>query len=165
MTQRGTTGLVVTTPTEREIRIARNFDAPRTLVFDAWTKCEHLKRWFGRRGDEVTVCEIDLRPGGAWRLVSRLREGGEMGQQGEYQEIERPSRLVQTELFEGPDFEPMGSGTLNTLLFEESSGTTTMTVTVLYDSKEARDGALKTPMEEGMRETFDKLAELVATLR
>lgn len=165
MPQGSGTGLVVTTPSDREIVMTRVFDAPRQLVFDAWTKPEHLVQWFGRRGDEMTVCEVDLRVGGAYRFVWRLREGGEMGMGGVYREVVPPERLVSTEVFEGEYFEQMGGGsTINTLTFEERDGKTTMTITSLYGSREARDAAIQTGMEEGAAEGFDRLAELLQTL-
>lgn len=161
MTAGSSTGLIVTTPREREIHIERVFNAPRELVFDAWTNCEHLKRWYGPRDWTLVHCEIDLRPGGRWRFVQRGPEGMEMGQNGEYQEVVRPECFVTTEVFEGPEFEQMGAGTVNTLAFEEQDGRTTLKGVIAYASQEARDAALQTPMEEGMGESFDRLAELV----
>lgn len=96
----GTGALTVTTPTAREIVLTRAFDAPRHLVFDAWTKPELLTRWFGARGWNLVVCEVDLRIGGAWRFVSRGPEGERMAQGGTYRVILRPDRLVYTELFD-----------------------------------------------------------------
>jgi uncharacterized protein YndB with AHSA1/START domain len=153
--------LIVTTPSDLEILMTRAFDAPRQLVFDAWTKPEHLKRWLGRDGDTMIVCEVDLRVGGAYRYVWHLHEGSEMGMYGEYREIASPDRLVATEMFDEPYFEAMGSGTLNTLTFAERDSKTTMTVTILYKSREARDAVLRSPMEEGAGESFDRLAELL----
>lgn len=163
MTAMSGPGLVVTTPSDREIVMTREFDAPRRLVFDAWTKAEHIKNWFGRRGDIMTVCEVDLRVGGAWRYVWRLREGGEMGMHGEYREIAPPERLVSTEEFEGADAETMAPA-VNTLTLEERHGTTTMRTGSLYGSREARDAVIATGMETGAAESFDRLAELLATL-
>jgi uncharacterized protein YndB with AHSA1/START domain len=157
-----TAGLVVSTPSDLEIVMVRSFNAPRALVFDAFTRPDLIRRWLGRRGDEMTVCEVDLRVGGRWRYVWRLREGNEMGMQGEFREIVVPERIVQTEVFEGPDFTTMGEGTLNTLVLEERGGITTVTITALYQSREARDGALATGMEEGAGESYDRLAELLA---
>jgi uncharacterized protein YndB with AHSA1/START domain len=156
--------LIVTTPSDLEIRMTRTFDAPRQLVFDAWTRPEHMRRWLGRRGDTMPVCEIDLRVGGGYRVVWRLREGGEMGMHGVYKEIVPPERLVSTEVFEGPEFEAMGGESLNTLVLEEHDGRTLMTITSLYQSREARDGVLRTGMEKGAGESFDRLEELLRTL-
>jgi uncharacterized protein YndB with AHSA1/START domain len=147
--------------------MTRVFDAPREAVFDAWTKPEHLTRWFGSRTNKMIVCEVDLRVGGAWRFVWRLTEDQEMGIHGEYREIVRPERLVNTEIFEGEYAESMGGeeGGLNTLTLEERDGKTTMTLTSLYASKEVRDGVLATGMEEGAAESFDLLAELLSANR
>ena len=152
-------------PSEREIVMTRDFAAPRSLVFDAFTQPEHIRRWLGREGDTMSVCEVDLRVGGAWRYLWQLREGGEMGMYGSFLEIDAPRRLVQTEHFEGEFFEVMGGGTVNTLVLEEHDGVTTMTITVVYKSREARDGVLRTPMEAGAGESFDRLEELLGTLR
>jgi uncharacterized protein YndB with AHSA1/START domain len=164
MAQQSSNTMQVATPSEREISMTRVFNAPRHLVFDAWTNPEHLPRWFGRRGDEMIVCDIDLRVGGMWRVVWRLREGGEMGMHGQYREIDRPARLVSTETFEGEYMEVMGTETINTLVLEERDGKTTMTSTSLYKSQEDRDRALGTGMETGVAETFDRLEELLQTL-
>lgn len=144
-----------TTPSDREIVVTRVFDAPCRLVFDAWTKPEHLPHWMlGPEGWTMPVCEIDLRPGGAWHFVWRRSDGTEMGMRGVYREITPPERLVSTESWGGdwPD-------TLNTLILSEENGKTTMTLTVLYPSKEARDAALQTGMKAGMAASFDRLAE------
>jgi len=164
MVETSSKGLTVTLPSDLEIVMTRVFDAPRHLVFDAWTKPEHLKRWFGPRGWTMPVCEIDLRPGGPWRFFMRKDDGSEMGMYGEYREVVPPERLVSTEFFEGAEFEEMGGGTINTLTFEERGGQTTMTTTVLYKSREARDAVLQTGMEDGVAESFDRLAELLQTL-
>ena len=152
-----------TLPSDREIVMTRVFDAPRHLVFDAWTKPEHLVRWFGRRGDTMTVCEVDLRVGGTWRFVWRLRAGTELGMKGVYREIVPPERLVYTETFEGPYFEEMGAG-INTLTFEEHDGKTTLTATALYKSREIRDAVIQSGMEAGAAESLDRLAELLQTM-
>ena len=165
MTRPTSSALSVTTPSDREIVMTRVFDAPRQLVFDAWTKPEHLVRWFGRRGDTLPICEVDLRVGGGYRYVWSLREGGEMGMHGEYREIVPPARLVATEVFEGDEFEAMGGETLNTMTFEERDGRTTMTITSLYRSREDRDGVLQTGMEGGAGESFDRLDAYLQELK
>ncbi len=153
--------LQVATPTEREIVVTRVFDAPRRLVFDAWTNPRHLPRWMlGPEGWTMPVCEIDLRPGGAWHFVWRHSDGTEMAMRGVYREITPPERLVSTESWGGDWPE-----TLNTLVLSEEDGKTTSTVTILYPSKEARDAALKTGMKEGMSLSFDRLNEYLASLR
>jgi uncharacterized protein YndB with AHSA1/START domain len=154
--------LQVTTPSDREIAITRVFNAPRNLVFDAWTKPELVKRWLGARpGWSMPVCEIDLKVGGSYRFLWRNETGAEMGMRGEYREIVRPARLVSTEVFDEAWYP---GGAVETMDLVEKDGKTTLTTTVLYDSKEARDGVLKTPMAEGMADSYNKLAELLAEM-
>ncbi|MGH7518876.1 MAG: SRPBCC family protein [Gemmatimonadales bacterium] len=149
-----------TTPSDREVAMTRVVDAPRRLVFDAWTKPEHLPHWMlGPEGWTMPVCEIDLRPGGAWHFVWRRADGTEMEMRGVYREIRPPERLVATESWGGDWPE-----TLNTLILTEEDGKTTITQTVLYPSKEARDAALKTGMKDGVSESFDRLAEYLRTM-
>jgi uncharacterized protein YndB with AHSA1/START domain len=150
--------LQVSTPTEREIVLTRVFDAPRSLVFDAFTKPELLKRWFGPRGWSLVVCEVDLKVGGAWRFVLRGPDGREMGMRGVYRELAPPDRSVHTESFD--DFP--GESIVTTVLIEER-GRTTMTATVFYPSREIRDAVIKSGMEHGAAETYDRLAELLAS--
>ena len=151
----GTTSF--TTPSDREISGTRVVDAPRALVWEAFTNPEHVRRWMlGPEGWTMPVCEIDLRPGGAWHFVWRQEEGTEMGMTGVYREVTPPARLVQTESW-GPDWPE----TINTLTLAEEYGRTTIVQTVLYPSKEARDAALKTGMKEGWSASLDRLAELV----
>ena len=123
--------LKVTASSDLEIVMTREFNAPRALVFDAFTKPEHLTRWFGLRDEKMFVCDVDLRVGGKWRYVLSMGEQ-EMGMYGEFLEIDPPRRLVQTENFEGEFFEMMGSGTVNTMALEERDGVTTMRITILY---------------------------------
>jgi uncharacterized protein YndB with AHSA1/START domain len=154
--------LKVTTPSDREIAMTRVFDAPRHLVFEAYTKPELLKRWLGVRGGwSLAVCEIDLRVGGAYRYVWRGPNGVEMGMGGVYREVAPPERIVATEKFDQSWYPGEAVGTV---VMVEQGGRTTLTLTVRYQSKEARDAVLKSPMEEGMVEGFDKLAEVLATL-
>jgi len=149
--------LKVTLPTEREIVMTRVFDAPRRLVFDALTMPELFKRWFGPRGWSLVVCEIDLKVGGAWRSVLRGPGGKEMGMRGVYQEIVPPERLVSSESFDDYPGE-----SLNTLVLSEEDGKTTFTITVQYASREIRDAVIKSGMEPGAAECYDKLAERLA---
>jgi uncharacterized protein YndB with AHSA1/START domain len=139
--------------------MTRLFSAPRQLVFDAFTKPEHIVHWLGRAGDTMSVCEVDLRAGGAWRYVWQLREGGEMGMYGVFSEVAWPQRLVTTENFDEPFFAAMGSGTLNTSTFEESDAGTAVTVTVRYKTRESRDAVLQSGMQGGVNESFDRLDE------
>lgn len=154
--------LQVTTPSDREVRITRSFDAPRRLVWEAWTKPELLKKWLhGWDGWRLDVCENVLRPGGAIHWVWRGPGGEEMGLRGEYREIVPPERLVHTEIF---DEDWTGGETLVTLLLTEHGGRTTTTMTVLYSSREARDAALKTDMAQGMEVGYERLEKLLATM-
>jgi uncharacterized protein YndB with AHSA1/START domain len=153
--------LEVTTPSEREIAMTRVFDAPRRLVFDAWTKPALLKRWLGVRGGwSFVVCEVNLKVGGTYRFVWRGPNGNEMGMGGVYREIVPPERLVATEKFDDPWYE---GEALDTTVLVEQGGKTTVTTTVLYASREVRDAVLKSPMERGVAESYDKLAELLAS--
>jgi uncharacterized protein YndB with AHSA1/START domain len=155
--------LKVTTPSEREIAMTRVFDAPRALVFDAYTKPELVRRWLlGPDGWSMPVCEIDLRVGGAYRYVWRRdKDGTEMGMGGVYREIAAPQRLVCTERFDESWYP---GEALDTISLVERGGKTTLTQTMRYESREARDAVLKSPMESGVRAGFDRLAELLATL-
>jgi uncharacterized protein YndB with AHSA1/START domain len=142
-----------TTPSDREIVTTRVFDAPRALVYDAWTSPEHLPQWMlGPPGWTMPTCEIDLRAGGSWHFVWRGPDGTEMEMRGVYQEVEPPARLVSTESWGGDWPE-----TVNTLVLTEDDGLTTVTQTVLYASKEARDAALESGMKDGMSASFDRL--------
>ena len=154
--------LKVTTPSDSEIRMTRVFDAPRHLVFEAMTKPEHVKRWWGRLGEgySVPVCEIDLRPGGAWRFVNRHPKG-EVAFYGEDREITPPTRLVFTEIFEQfPD-----SVSMVTAELADEDGKTQMTVTVRYPSAEVRDMVLASGMTRGAAISYDRLEDLVAELQ
>ncbi|MGH7426812.1 MAG: SRPBCC family protein [Candidatus Methylomirabilaceae bacterium] len=158
------TGTVrITARTDREIEISRMFDAPRQLVFDAHTKPELVKRWLGvHRGWSLAVCEIDLRVGGAYRYVWRGPDGADMGMRGVFLEIVAPERLVSTEVFDQSWYP---GEAVDTLTLVEQGGRTTLTLTVRYESREARDAVLKSPMEEGMAAGYDKLAELLASTK
>jgi uncharacterized protein YndB with AHSA1/START domain len=150
--------LKVTTPSDREITMVRVFDAPRALVFDAFTKCELLRRWFGPRGFTLTVCEGDFAVGGGWRFVVRGPDGNDMGMRGKIREMTRPERLVHVETFDDYPGEA-----LVTTTFVESRGKTTVTINLLYDSKEIRDAVVQSGMEHGAAESYDRLAELLET--
>ena len=151
-----------TTPSDREIVLTRLFDAPRRLVFDAMTKPEHVRRWWGILDDRhsVVVCEIDLRPGGSWRFVGRGPQG-DVAFYGVYREIAAPERLVFTEIFEQfPDIESVVSS-----VFTEEGGKTRLTATCLYPSMEVRDMVLKTGMTRGAGISYDRLEDLVRELQ
>jgi uncharacterized protein YndB with AHSA1/START domain len=150
--------LQVTTPSDREILMTRVFEAPRHLVFEAMTRADLLKRWFGPHGWSLVVCEVDLRVGGKWRYVLRGPEGREMGMSGVYQEITPPERFVSTEAFDDYPGE-----SLNTLSFTEEGGKTIFTCRVLAPSKEIRDAVIASGMEHGAAETYDRLADYLAS--
>jgi len=148
---------VFTMPSDREVVATRSFDAPRDLVWDAFTIPEHVKKWMiGPDGWTMPVCEMDLRPGGQWRYTWRNGQGHEFSMYGEFLEITRPERLVNTETF---DPHP---ASLNTTVFEEKSGRTLITATVVYASKEVRDTALATGMTDGWGQSYDRLEDLLA---
>ena len=154
--------LKITTPSDREIAMTRVFDAPRRLVYDAYTKPELLKRWLGvHNGWVLAVCEIDLKVGGTYRYVWRGPDGMEMGMRGVYRELVPSERVVATEKFDQPWYEGEAVGTVT---FDEQDGKTTLTMTVRYASKDVRDAVLASPMEQGVAEGFNKLAELLPTL-
>jgi uncharacterized protein YndB with AHSA1/START domain len=149
-----------TTPTDREVVITRVVDARRELVWKAWTTPEHIRQWMmGREGWTMPVCEMDLRPGGKWRYVWRMPNGADMTLSGTVREVAPPERLVTTERW-GPEWPE----TINTMILTEARGLTTIALTVLYPSKEARDAALKTGMKDGMELTFARLDTLLGTL-
>ena len=152
----------VTTPSDVEIRMTRLFDAPRQLVFEAMTRPEHVKEWWGRLGDgySVPVCEIDLRPGGKWRFVNRHPKG-EVTFYGEYREIMRPSRVVFTEIFaQYPDTVSVVTSDLT-----DEGGKTRLTVTVRYPSLEVRNAVMASGMSRGAGVSYDRLEDLVAVLQ
>ena len=153
--------LEITTPSDREIVITRSFDAPRGLVWQCYTRPELLKRWYGLPDWAMTICEIDLRVGGKWRFGTKSPDGFEMISKGVYREIVEPDTLVGTEIYEA---DWTGVETITSLRLAESGGVTTVTTTVTYASKQARDGALATPMATGMEIGFKRLDELVAEI-
>jgi uncharacterized protein YndB with AHSA1/START domain len=154
--------LKVTTLTEREIVMTRTFDAPRTLVFDALTKPDLLKNWLGVVGGwSLAVCTIDLRAGGAYRFVWRHADGKQMGMSGVYREVVPPERYAGTESFDDPWYPGQALGT--TVLIEQG-GRTTVSRTIWYESKAIRDGVLRTSMEHGVAASYDKLADLLASM-
>jgi uncharacterized protein YndB with AHSA1/START domain len=155
--------LKVATPTDREIVLTRVFDAPRELVFEAWTSPRLLKRWlYGPEEYPLAVCEIDPRVGGALRFLWRHRDGKDvgMGMSGVYREISPTERLVFTEVW---DKDWTGGEALVTIVFAEHARKTTLTQMVLYSSRAARDAVLKTDMEHGAAQGYDRLAELLAS--
>ena len=153
---------VVTTPSPCEIRMTRLFDAPRALLFEAMSRPEHIRRWWGCLGEgySVPVCEVDLRPGGAWRFVNRHPQG-EAAFHGVYREIAPPERAVFTEIYEAfPEVESVVTSVLT-----EEGGKTRLTVTACYPSAEVRDAVLKSGMEKGAGISYDRLEEVASELR
>jgi len=154
--------LKLTTPTPREIVMTRVFDAPRRLVFAALTRPELIRQWLlGPPGWTMPVCEIDLRVGGAYRYLWRNADGTEMGMRGVFREIVPPERLVATEKFDQSWYP--GEALVTNLLIEQA-GKTTLTLTVRYESQDARDAVLKTPMAQGVAAGYDRLEELLPSL-
>jgi uncharacterized protein YndB with AHSA1/START domain len=154
--------LKVTTPSDREILVTRVLDAPRRLVFECLSRPEFVRQWLlGPPGWTMPVCEIDFRVGGRFRYVWRREDGNEMGMGGEFREIVPPERIVHVEVF---DADWTGGETTVTTLLAEREGRTTMSMTIVYSSTEARDGALRSGMTEGMSVGYDRLDELLAKL-
>ncbi len=154
--------LKLTTPGEREIVMTRVFAAPRQLVFDAHTKPDLVRQWLlGPPGWSMPVCEMDVRVGGKYRWVWRHdRNGTMMGMGGVYREIVAPERLVTTEKFDEAWYP---GESLNTLVLVEQGGRTTLTQTMRYESREARDAVIKSNMETGVAASYDRLADLLAS--
>ena len=153
----------VSTPTDREIEVERDFNAPRELVFDAFTKPELVRRWLlGPDGWTMPVCEIDLRVGGAYRYVWRKESTGkEMGMGGVFREVVRPERLVATEKFDDSWYP---GEAVDTTVFEEKGEVTKVRLTVLYESKAARDTATRSGMEHGMVAGYNRLEQVLASI-
>lgn len=155
-----TTASTMMLPSDREIEMSRVFNAPRALVWTAYTDPRHVPNWWGTGNPETTIVdEMDVRPGGRWRWLVQ-EDGAEYGFRGEYVEVVPPERLVYTF-----DFEPPSAPMTYTLTFEEIDGKTRLTARTLFASKEARDGTLEYGMEAGANMAWDKLEELLATLR
>ena len=148
---------VVTLPSDNEILITRVFDAPAELVFEAWTTPDLVKRWWAGHRGEVTDAQVDLRIGGRWRWVMTANGGFEVAFSGEYREIDRPNRLVRTEVFElVPDAEAVSTTTL-----DETDGVTTLKILIRYPSQEHRDAAIASGMEGGLQAALDQMEELI----
>ena len=150
-------------PTDEQIRITREFDAPKELVYKAWTVPELVKRWWSGQKGEVTLAEIDLRVGGVWRYVMVAGEGFEVAFHGEYREILPNERIVSTEIYEIPD-QGDSPPTLNTATFTEVDGRTTLEILVECPSKELRDTIIDSGMESGMQESMDALEQVAISL-
>jgi uncharacterized protein YndB with AHSA1/START domain len=154
----------VTLPTDQQILITREFDAPKHLVYRAWTTPELVKRWWHANRGEATIADIDLRVGGKWRYVMVTPDGVEVAFHGEYREIVPNERIVSTEVYEGiPDAEEHAA--LNILTLTEQDGRTTLTVLVEHPTKEGRDAHVNSGMEDGMQDAMDLLEQLAISLR
>ena len=154
------TFLKVSVVSDLEIVLTCEFDAPRDLVFEAFSKPEHVTHWWGRKDSTLPVCEMDFRPGGAWHYVERAADGNEYGFRGEYREILRPERIVQTFEFEGMP----GHISVDSLVFEDLGGRTRIVGTSVFDSVEDRDGMIQSGMEEGAGEVYNRLADYLRTM-
>ena len=152
--------LSLTMPSDREIQITRSFNAPASLVFEAWSKPKYLRRWLlGPPGWTMTACDVDLRVGGAYRYAWRKDDGAEMGMGGVYRDVKAPERIVATERFDESWYP---GDALVTNVFAERAGVTTSTLTILYASKEARDIASQSGMSDGMEMGYARLDDLLA---
>ncbi len=152
----------ITLPTDEQILVTREFDAPRHLVFRAWTTPELVKRWWSGQRGRMTLAEIDLRVGGSWRYVMVAEGGFEVAFHGEYREIVPDERIVTTEAFEGM---PGAAPALDTVTFSEADGRTTLALLMELASKEDRDGVIASGMETGMQEQMDLLEHIARSLR
>lgn len=159
-TTRHVGAMTSTVKSDLEIVLRRVIDAPRQRVFEAFTRCEHIRRWWRLRNSTMTSCDMDFRPGGTWRYVTREQDGAEYAFRGEYREIVPPERIVQTFEFEGMP----GAVSIDSMTLLEEDGRTTLISTSTFDSIEARDGMLQAGMETGAAETYDRLEEFVKTM-
>jgi uncharacterized protein YndB with AHSA1/START domain len=150
----------VTTPTDREIHIEREFNAPRDKVFAAYTDPELIPEWWGPRSTTTIVDRMEVKPGGSWRFVARDSDGSETAFRGEYREVTAPERIVQTFEWEGMP----GHVSVETAVFEDLGDRTRVVTTSVFDTPEDRDGMLASGMEGGMNETYDRLDEVLARL-
>ena len=157
----------VTLPTDEQILITREFDAPKHLVWQAFTTPELVKRWWNAKRGEMTVADIDLRVGGKWRYAMVTDDGIEVAFHGEYREVVPGERIVSTETFEGvpPEVSEEDATTINTASFEEADGRTTLTILVQAGSKETRDAIIASGMEAGLQDALDLLEEVAVSLR
>jgi uncharacterized protein YndB with AHSA1/START domain len=152
--------ITLSTPSDLEIVMTRVFNAPRLLVFEVYTKPEHVQHWWGQRGSTMISCEMDFRPGGRWRFVTHEADGSENAFRGEFREIVEPEMIVWTFEWEGMP----GHISVETVTLAEQDGKTTVTSRSVFDSKEDRDGMLQSGMEAGANESYDRLEEHLATM-
>jgi uncharacterized protein YndB with AHSA1/START domain len=166
MTVASSGSAILTLPTDEQILITREFDAPKHLVYKAWTTPELVKRWWNAKRGEVTIAEIDLRVGGKWRWVMIADGGFEVGFHGEYLELVPDERIVTTEVYEGlPDgVSEEEGGTVNTATFAEADGGTTLTLLIQAANKTSRDAIIDSGMEAGLQDALDLLEQVVLSL-
>jgi uncharacterized protein YndB with AHSA1/START domain len=155
----------VTLPADEEILITREFDAPKHLVFKAWTTPELVRRWWSGRRGEMTLAEIDLRVGGRWRYVMTAHGGFEVAFHGEFREIVPDERIVTTEVYEGAEVDADAAAPVNIITFAEADGRTTLTLLTRCPTKEMRDMIIQSGMETGMQEGMDLLEQVAISLR
>jgi len=160
MTATSKSRATVTLPSDEQILITREFDAPRHLVFAAYTTPELVRRWWHANRGEMTLCEIDLRVGGKWRYVMAACGGPEVGFHGEYREIVPDERIVSTEVYEGAP----GAEALGTVTFTEADGRTTLTILVQHSCREHRDAHIESGMEDGLQDAMDLLEQVAVSL-
>ena len=164
MTVASSRSATVTLPTDEQILITREFDAPKELVYRAYTTPDLIKAWWTAKRGEATAAEVDLRVGGKWRYAMVTPDGFEVAFHGEYREVVPNERLVSTEVYEGaPD--PESNATLNTTTFTETDGRTTLTILVEAPSREVRDAIIESGMEDGLQDALDLLEEQARSLR
>jgi uncharacterized protein YndB with AHSA1/START domain len=161
MTVTSSRSAVLTLPTDTQIRVTREFDAPKHLVFKAYTTPELVSKWWTAKRGTISACEIDLRVGGKWRYAMNADAGFEVAFHGEYVEIVPNEKIVSTEVFEGAP----GEGTVNTVTFAETDGRTMVTLLIDAPSKEVRDTIIATGMEDGLQDALDLLEETAVSLR
>ena len=166
MARMGSRSATITLPTDEQILVVREFDAPKHLVYKAWTTPELVRRWWSGRRGEMTVVEIDLRVGGRWRYVMVAEDGSEVGFHGEYREIVPSERLVTTEVYEGPEAAdlPESEAPLDIVTFTEAAGRTTVSLLVQCSSKELRDVIVESGMEVGVQEQMELLEDVARSL-
>jgi uncharacterized protein YndB with AHSA1/START domain len=152
--------VTVSLPSDHEISLSRDFDAPRELVFEAFSKPEHVARWWGQKDSTLPVCEMDFRPGGAWRFVEHAADGNDYGFRGEYRDIVRPERITWTFEFEGAP----GHIVVETMTFEDLGGRTRIIGTSVFDTVEDRDQMYNSGMARGASEAYDRLDVVLQTL-
>jgi uncharacterized protein YndB with AHSA1/START domain len=157
----------LTLPNDEQILITREFDAPRQLVYKAWTTPELVERWWHAKRGRVTVVDIDLRAGGSWRYVMVADDGTEVGFHGQYREVVPGERIVSTEVYEGlpPGIPEEQAATVNTVTFSEANGRTLLTLLIEAPNKTARDAIIESGMEAGLQDALDLLEETAQGLR